>query len=390
MKLFDISISSIKKQIGKKIFLATAIILGCVTVIGMFSFVTLQKSKIETQFDEYGANILILPKSDNIALSYGGVGVSSVISDYKEIDFDSVEKIKWIKNSKNIRAVSPKVFASDAINNKEIQKEALIIGVNFQEELKIKSWWDLEGNVPKNENDIIIGSFVKEIFKLGIGDKILIKDKEFNITGIIELTGSQDDGVIFGNFNVISKLFGKKGKVSLVEVSALCGDCPIEEIVSQITDIMPDAKILEIKQVMRQKMESINQFEKFAIAITTIIAIFSSILIFSSMMGSVVEKKYEIGVFRAIGFRKIDVATIIIVESLIVTIIAAAIGIIIGILLSNIVITEIIGAKLREVFLYNTLVVGVFFSSIILSFSATLYPAIKASNIDPVIALRGI
>ena len=127
MKLIDIAVSSLKRQLSKRIFLIISIILGCGTVISLFTFVETQKANIEKQFDEYGANILILPKSDNLSLTYGGVNVSGVTANIQEITLEEVNKIWEIPNKQNIRAVSPKLIAVANFDEHFYEQQVLLI-----------------------------------------------------------------------------------------------------------------------------------------------------------------------------------------------------------------------------------------------------------------------
>ena len=72
MTLKDIALIGLGRQKGKKAFVLIAMTLGCATVIILFTFIDTQKRTIESQFDEYGANIIVLPKADTLGLSYGG------------------------------------------------------------------------------------------------------------------------------------------------------------------------------------------------------------------------------------------------------------------------------------------------------------------------------
>ena len=63
--------------------------------------------------------------------------------------------------------------------------------------------------------------------------------RTFTVASVLNATGSQEDGLIYADLGVVQGLLGKPGKVSLVEVSALCSTCPIEDIVSQIGDACP-------------------------------------------------------------------------------------------------------------------------------------------------------
>lgn len=390
MKLIHIAIASLNRQKGKKIFLMIVMILGCAAVITLSIFVASQRHTIDKQFDEYGANIVILPRTENLSLTYGGLNVSNIVTNFKEIDAQSVNRIWEIPNKANIRAVSPKLLATANIRGNGEQNEVLVVGVNFVEELNIKSWWQFEGNKPASQNEVLIGSEVAEKMNFKVNDTFELRGKTIKISGIIKPTGSQDDQIIFSDFAFMAALFDKEGKVSLVEVSALCGDCPIDTIIKQISDVLPDARIKGIKQVMKQKMDTVKQFENFAMALTLIIVIMGGVLIFTSMMGAVTERTHEIGVYRAIGYKKAHIINIILYEAVIISTISGIIGIAAGLAASFGVLPAAAGFKITEVIITPSLFAGVMPAVIILGVIGTIYPAIKASKIDPVIALRSI
>ena len=111
MTLRNIALLGLMRQKGKKLFIILAMALGCATVVSLFTFVDTQKNTIERQFDEYGANIVILPKSDDLGLTYGGVTVSGAVANLEEISLTDVNRVWQIPNRDNIRAVSPNCSA---------------------------------------------------------------------------------------------------------------------------------------------------------------------------------------------------------------------------------------------------------------------------------------
>ncbi len=388
MRLINIAYSSMIRQKGKKIFLIIAIVLGCSTIVTLFTFIEAQRLKIESQFDEYGANIVIMPKSDTLSLSYGGMNVSGVVTNLEELELDDVNEIWNIKNSKNIRSVSPKILGAVNVESELESKYALLVGVYFEEEKKIKSWWEVFGEYPSVENEVLIGSDVAGVLKISIGSEINILENNYFVSGVIRTTGSQDDNIIFGDFTNFSLLLKKINDVTMVEVSALCSDCPIETIIEQIKEILPEADIKSIGQVMKQKMETTKQFEKFAITITIVIVLIISALVFTSMMGSVSSKKQEIGIFRAIGFTKSNIIFIILSEAIIISFIAGIIGSFAGMGISYFALPQLTDISIIE---FNPLFILISTVSVILlCLIATLYPAYSAAEMDPVTAINSL
>jgi len=390
MRLIDIAIVSIKRQKSRKIFLVIALVLGCAIVVSLFTFLGSQKNKIEKQFDEYGANIIVMPKSDNLLLTYGGINVSPITANLELMSQNDVKQIMTIPKNELLRAVSPKIIEAITIKQDTTNHNVLMVGVFFDEERKIKSWWEVQGRYPMMGNEIIVGSEVSSKLNLHIGSRVEVNWKKLLVTGILSSTGSQDDEIIFGDILFLKQNFNKQNNISLIEISAHCAECPIDEIIGHIHDVLPHVNVKGVRQIMKQKMTMIDQFGKFSFTITFIIVVIGAILIFNSMMGSIAERTKEIGIFRALGYKKNHIYTIILAESVLLSIGSAIIGIIAGLVSSYIMLPILTDVALSLITFNSLMLVLTFFSVIFLSFAASLYPAYKAAEIDPVIALTQI
>ena len=75
MKLKDISINNLRRRKGKVFFLILGLTIGITTVVALISMTRMMNEDISNKLDEFGANILIIPRSDALALSYGGVRI---------------------------------------------------------------------------------------------------------------------------------------------------------------------------------------------------------------------------------------------------------------------------------------------------------------------------
>jgi putative ABC transport system permease protein len=391
MNLNNIAMNSLLRQKVKKLFLLFTLVIGSATIIALFTFIQSQESKIESQFDEYGANILITPKMENLSLSYGGMNFSPVVADIKEIEKTQADNIYQIPNNANLRAVSAKLLGSAVVKDvNEKQQNALVIGIDFAEEQKIKSWWKLDGVVPVEETGAVLGSDVAKRLGVNKNDSIVLNGTKVLITGILSLTGSQDDGVIFVKYSLAEKLFDKPNKVSLIEVSALCSDCPIDDLVKQISDVLPNAEVRGIRQIMEQRMQMLEQFEKFALTLSFVIVVIGGLLISVTVMGAVNERKKEIGIFRAIGFRKVQIMRIILTESLFVSLISGVLGVAVGYLVSITLLPLFSNVDINFITLDYFAAIYVILGVVFISLIATLYPAQRAANVDPVVILHSI
>lgn len=386
MRLKDISINNLKRRKGKVFFLILGLTIGITTVVALISITRMMNEDIANKLDEFGANILIIPRSDDLSLSYGGMSVGGVSVDAQTLMDLDVPKIGRIEVSENISTVSPKLIGTVEIEGKKIS----LMGVRFEEELRLKKWWKIHGSEPRSGDEVLLGNEVAVRLFKSAGETLSINGKNVRVSGILEETGSQDDFLIFGDLAFVQETMKKPGGLSLIEVSAYCNTCPIEEIVSQISKQLPHAKVTAIKQTLETKMEALDHLKKFSVGISMVVLLIGSLIVFTNMMASVNERKREIGIFRAIGFRKSHIVRIIFLEALIVGLIAGIFGYILGMGISQVIGPMITGMKGGKIFIDPLLAIGAIFLSSLIGILSSAYPAIHASKMDPTTALRAL
>ena len=386
MRLKDISINNLRRRKGKVFFLILGLTIGVTTVVALISITRMMNEDISNKLDEFGANILILPRSDDLAISYGGMSIGGVALDAQALQDSDLPKIRQIEVQESIASVSPKLIGVIEIEG----RKAPLMGVNFQEEVRLKKWWKIHGSLPKNQEEALLGSEAAiKLFK-STGDNLSINGKTVRISGILDETGSQDDSLIFGDLTLVQETMKKAGTLSLIEVSAFCNSCPIEEIVRQISKELPHARVTAIKQTLQTKMEALDHFKKFSIGISIIVLLIGSLIVFTNMMAAVNERKREIGIFRAIGFRKSHVVRIIFLEALIVGVMAGVIGYVFGLGISQFLGPALTGVKAGRIVFDPLLATGAIFLSALIGVLSSAYPAIQASKMDPTAALRSL
>ena len=267
MKLHTISINNLKRRKAKMAFLTVGLMVGIATIVTLVALTRSMSSDIERKMDEFGANILVTPQSNGLAMNYGGISLGGVTFDQHDIREEDLAKIKTIANHKNISAISPKVLGGIKINNHDV----LLVGVNFENELKMKQWWKVFGNEPKSEHDILLGSDASKVLNVSPGDSLNIKGEQFTVAGVLDQTGSQDDALVFASLPKAQKLLGKEGKITMAEVAALCSGCPIGDMVTQIAEKIPDAKVSAIQQVVEGRLKALDQFNHFSYAMAGVV-----------------------------------------------------------------------------------------------------------------------
>lgn len=386
MTLKDIAISNLRRRKSKALFVLAGLLIGVSTVVTLLTLVQAMKQDINHKLEMYGANILIVPKTENLSLTYGGLSLGGVSFDMKEIRQEELSKVKTIKNAGNVAAVGPMVLGPVSLG----QQRVLMAGVDFQASQFLRPWWNLKGTVPE-ENEAILGSEAARVSGLSTNSTIKIGGRDILITGMLEPTGSQDDGLIFTRVATAQALLGKEGRVSMAEVAALCNACPIDDMVRQISDVLPGANVMAIQQVVKGRMETLNYFQKFSYGVSALVLFVGSLMVLITMMGSVKERTVEIGIFRAMGFRRAHIMRIIYFEAGIISFCAGVLGYLIGIGATKVLAPYFMEGHHKIAVSFDPFIAGLALcASIGLGLLATTYPAVLASRLDPNEALRAL
>ena len=114
---------------------------GVATVMAIISITGAMRTEIAKKLDEYGANIIVLPQANDLAVSYGGFVVAGMSLEERELDESALALIRTVKNKDSLNVLAPKLFG--AVNAEG--RQAVLAGVDFPAEIQIKRWWEIEG-----------------------------------------------------------------------------------------------------------------------------------------------------------------------------------------------------------------------------------------------------
>jgi putative ABC transport system permease protein len=383
MTLKEIAFRNILRRKAKTFFVLIGLSIGIATVVAVISFSDAMTDDINHKLEKYGANILIVPKTESLSLNYGGVSLGGVSFEMDEIKEEELLRLNHIKNARNIAAAGPLVMGVIEISDRQV----LLSGIDFKAAEILKPWWQIEGKIP-DENGILLGADTARLMRLSIGDMVSIGGKNFSVMGILKQTGSQDDQLIFTTLPVAQEIHNKPGLVSLVEIAALCQGCPIPEMVRQISEVLPNARVMAIQQVVEGRMEALSQFKTFSMGISAVVLLVGSLVVLVTMMGNVRERTKEIGIFRAIGFRKSHIMKIIFIEAGIISISAGIIGYLLGEGCAYLALSFFIEKSEHMMPINMYLPAGAVMMALMVGLFASFYPALAASRMDPTHALK--
>jgi len=385
MRLLDIILRNLSRRVGRKLLLVAGLAIGVATVVALVAITVTLQADVSAKLDEYGANILIVPRANDLSLSYGGVTVASAAYDVGELTMADLNQLEVIENARNIRVVAPKLLGAIPIAGQQV----LVAGVRFEDELWLKQWWQLNGEEPASAEEAIVGLRLAQVLGLNPGDEIEIDGRTFRVASVLAENGSQDDDILFIDLTAAQQLMDKPESVSLVEVAALCTECPVEAMVEQIAAVLPQARVTALRQAVTLRMETVGQLSRFALAVSLVVIVIGSLVVLTTMLGAVTERRQEIGLFRALGFRQQHIMRIILGEAALVSLAGGLVGWLLGMTAAVVLAPRLVNVTAPVV--WNPwLALGAVGGALLIGVLASIWPALNAARLDPTTALRSL
>jgi putative ABC transport system permease protein len=385
VRLEHIVLHNLRRRKGRAVFLVIGLLIGVATVVTLLSLTDALGRRAQNELENFGANIIITPRSDELTLNYGGVQLGGVNLVAKEIEQENLVKIDEIPNRRNVATIGPKVLGTVEIEGQRV----MMMGIDPTAELKLKRWWSIAGRSIEKGHELVVGDSVAKRFNLKMGDILQVNGHDYTVVGLLARTGSQDDQLLIAPLSVAQVELDKQGQVSMVEIAALCHDCPVDDMVNQLQQALPGTDVQAVQQVVKTRMHALDQFRLFAWGVAVTVVIIGALLVFVTMMGAISERTREIGIFRAIGYRRRHVLHMVLMEASIVSALAGVLGYLVGVGATLVALPLLEGGK--ATWHWNpTLAVSAVLAAVLVGLLASLQPALRASRLEPSEALRAL
>lgn len=387
MKLYHLVLKDILRRKKRVSYATLGIVIAAMTVVSILTIANAGEARIYAQLEKYGANLNVIPAISSVETSLGdlSMGALAVGDNYiaedklvqlREITDGEIRKALDIKDDAFIATIAPKLYVSTEVKNTSL----LAVGIDPREERVIKTWWRVqEGTYIEELNHAVVGAQTATLLGLQTGEKVILNDREFVITGILEETGSADDYQVFVPMQTLQSAFGKEGVISSVDIRALCNGCPVEIIADSINQNVTGVRALAVKQVAETEMGMMEKMNNLMLALAGITLIIGIFGVVNTMMTSVYERIKDIGIMRAVGASRIQIIRSFIYEAIVIGIAGGIIGYLAGTLAAYLIgplVFEGTSITIIPMYLPLSLLLAVLVAVI-----STTYPAFRATTI---------
>lgn len=403
-----LALGSIKANLLRSLLTMLIITVGITCLVGILTAIDAILFSMSDNFNRLGANSFnIRPLSESLRRS--DRGRRQKVTD--PILFDQAMDFKNVYNYGGSR-VSVESFctSSATVKFKDKKSNPTVRVVGIDENYLNTSAFELGAgrNFTANEifstsNKAIIGNdLVKLLFdekpEKAIGKSININSNHYVVIGALKSKGASSGGsndrrVLIPLFN--SKvLYGYADKPYNVTV-AVSQPNEMEDAINHAIGVMRNIRKLKVSEEndfeIRKSDGILNQLKDMTTSLrmgTVLIAMLTlfgaSIGLMNIMLVSVTERTKEIGIRKALGATRRNVLTQFLVEAVVICLLGGIVGVLLGILMGFGVSTVVDG---RFFIPWNWIILG-FIVCVIVGLASGLYPALKASRLDPIEALR--
>ncbi|MBU1099000.1 MAG: ABC transporter permease [Bacteroidetes bacterium] len=405
MEILKIAFGSLHANKLRSTLTILGIIVGIFSIIAISTIISMLQTSIEDGVSQLGKNTFQIQKWPSVRT--GGREERAKIRNRKDLTLEEYYSLE--DKLVNVKSIGAEIWGFGKVvkfQNEETNPNVSISGCTpgaFP-----NNNWDVEFGREFNESDvsryervIVLGADVaKKIFinTDPIGEEVWIDGNKLKVIGLLA-----DEGEIFGqsrgNFALIpistyQGFYGKRTRSVNITISSFSRD-DYEDVIEKtegyfrtIRKVPPgednDFEIFSNQSVLSQINQITSGVRIGAFVIAAIALLAAGVGIMNIMLVSVTERTREIGIRKAIGAKRKTILIQFLSEAIVLCLIGGLVGIVSGVVVGNLA-GSLLEAK--AVIPMDYVMIGVLLCVLIGIIFGT-YPAYKASNLDPIEALR--
>jgi len=334
------------------------------------------KAKIGRELRSYGPNLTILPISSALTAENGAL---SAAQDYlRQQDASNIEQ------DPEVVGLSAALTGTASVNSREVT----LVGLNWQDAVKLHPWWELSGKESEGTN-LVMGQQLAKNLNLTVGQSLTLsngkKILEATLAGIVRTGGDEDNQVLLA-LGTAQNFLGQEGKLSELQVSVLNSKVPIEEKGKALANKLPGSRSKVNQQVAQAEQGLLKKIQALMYFVTGGVLVVSLLSIAGTMSTTVLQRRKEIGILKAIGAADRDIAGLFLGEASVFALLGGTLGLAAGMGLAQVIAVTVFKTDVRFSPLVVPLTLG---TACLVTWLASVRPVLQAVSVQPAAILRG-
>jgi len=413
----------------RKLLTAAALVVGMAVATSTLTIVLGVGDRLAREFRSLGANLLVTPQSDTLPVEIGGVDYRPVNEGayLSETDLGKLKTIFW---RHNIVGFTPFLDVPTHVSGSTVTSTTLI-GTWYQHDVPVPDgtkfktgisvthpWWKIRGQwFHDGADEAVIGAALaaKDPDRFAIGKKIQVSHADETkaartlvITGIASTGDAEDHGILVP-LSFAQGYSGHERQFRQLFVSALTKPADtfserdplkmtpteydrwfcspyISSISFQIKTVLPGTDVRTIRRVADTEGNILSRVGTLLWIVTLAALAAAGLAVAATSATTVLERRGEIGVMKALGATNVLVAGIFLAEQLLLAVVGASIGFVVGAVLARGLGASIFGTPASPRLILFPVVLGL---AAIVALAGSLIPLRRAAHFNPAPILRG-
>ncbi|MGH9713761.1 MAG: ABC transporter permease [Candidatus Acidiferrales bacterium] len=414
----------------RKILTAAALVVGMAVATATLTVALDVGDRLAREFRSLGANLLVTPESDTLPLEIGGVDYRPV-DEGAYLDEASLGKLKTIFWRHNIIGFTPFLDVPAVLTADGLTLHSTLVGTWYEHSVTVPDgtkfktgvsathpWWKIQGRWFRDDaNECVVGvalaatnptAFtIGKIIKLAKSENV-DQTQSLVITGIVS-TGDAEDKAVLVPLSVAQDIANRPGRFRQLFVSALTKPADslserdphsltpkeydrwfcspyISSISYQIEQVLPGTDVRAIRRVADTEGRILSRIGALLWIVTLAALTGAGLAVAATSATTVLERRSEIGIMKAIGATNFLVTGIFLAEQVMLALAGGVVGFVVGVGLAWILGESVFGtpSSLRVVLL--PVVLGL---AAIVAMLGSLIPLRRAAHFQPAPILRG-
>lgn len=253
--------------------------------------------------------------------------------------------------------------------------------------------WDnlklVSGRMPKDESEraVVLGTGAADNLKKKVGDKVQIETEELTVVGIVNGGAFIENGSLILSLPLLQQITGNANQISAIDVRATPGT-DIGKLCAQMNPLIPEGRADPASEHVAtgEGYRVINAMSWG----TSLLAVLVGVLgVTNTMLMSVFERKQEIAVLLALGWKRSRIVSMILLESALLGFFGGVIGVLLGIGAVQLLKMAPAVRGMLEPYLGITLMIEAVAIAMCVGVLSGLYPGWRSSRVSPSLALHG-
>src|SRR5450755_1460012 len=431
---------SIRRRPRHKLLTGAALALGMAVATAALSVSLDVGDRLSHEFRSLGANLLVTPQADSLPLEIGGVDYRPINSGayLPESDLPKIKTVFWHNNiiafapilEARVASSTPRFSpASATFIQPSSNGDAQLIGSWSDHSIslpdggifatglqKTNPWWHMEGSWFQDDaGECVVGKAFAKRNAVEIGSALYLANVKspdqglsLKVTGIFSSGGAEDDAVV-APLRIVQEYLKQPGQYRQLYVSALTKpeddfarrspatmspdelerwSCSpyVSSIAYSIQQVLPGSDVRVIRRVAEGEGLILTRVRTLLWLVTLAALLAAALAVGASSAASVIERRTEIGLMKALGAGSGMVGFLLAAEQLLLAVAGGAVGYAVGIVLARAVGEKIFGVAPQPSLLVLVVIVGLATTVTLLGGAI---PLRRASRYDPAPILRG-